>query len=141
MNKLSRKLLLLPLLLLITTACASNPRPKVSPGQLEERPLEPATIEVYPLNSLAGVHGAIVWIDYTIARHPDNRRYLLRWGDELGPIGGTGKNLDGENEPYAFPRIYTSPLSAGQYSAELVVYRIENGKEKIYKAVQGFTIH
>jgi hypothetical protein len=136
---MSPKALLLVAALLFTTACASNPKPQTAPEPPEERP-EESVVKVYPLNSLAGISGATVWIDYKIARHPDNRSYMVRWGDEGGLWGGTGRNLEGENEPYTFPRIFVDQLYVGSYEARLTVVRSENGKDKEYHTVQRFTV-
>jgi hypothetical protein len=70
--------------LLFITACASNPKPQTAPGLQEEKPPEKATINVYPRNSVAGIRGTTVRIEFRIERHPDNRSFLLEWGDEGG---------------------------------------------------------
>ncbi len=121
------------------SACASNPRLNSVPQ--EEKPPEPVSISVYPLNSVGGPFGATVWIDYRIAPNPDNRSYIIEWEDEAGPWGGQGKSLDGANEPYTFPRIFVERLTSGVYKVVLKVSRIERGKTKIYRAEKTFIVH
>lgn len=129
------------LVLLFAIGCSSNPKPQVTPLSPEEKPPEPVTLRVFPPNSLAGISGATIWIDYKITRHPDNRNYMVKWGDEGGEWGGTGRNLDGDNEPYTFPRIFVADLYAGQYEVRLTLIRIENGREKEYRALAKFSVH
>jgi len=134
--KLARSLSLF-LLFSISTACSSNPKPQVGP---EEKPPEPITLKVYPTNSFAGTNGTTIRIEYRIAPHPGNRSYWISWSDEGGEWGGTGRSLDGDNEPYVFPQVFVSYLYAGQYEVRLILTRIENGKEKEYRAIQKFTV-
>lgn len=135
--KLARSLSLF-LLFSISTACSSNPKPQVAP---EEKPPEPVFLKIYPPNSLAGINGATIWIDYRIYPHPDNRSYMVRWGDEGGEWGGTGRSLEGENEPYVFPRVWVERLYEGQYEVRLTLTRVENGREKEYRALAKFSVH
>lgn len=130
--------LLLVAMLLFAIACASNPKPQTSPGQPESKP--ESIIKVTPQISMAGLGGATVVIEYRIARHPDNRAYSVSWKDGGGPLGATGRSLNGENEPYVFPRIMVDHLHADDYEAKLTVMRIENGQEKEYTTSQRFTV-
>ena len=137
---MSARLLFLCSFFSISIACSSNPKPQMNPLSPEERPPEPVTLKVYPLTSFEGTNGATVWIDYKIARHPDNRIYFISWGDELGELGGTGRNLDGDKEPYTFPRIFIQYLYQGRYEIRLTLTRIENGRAKEYRASAKFSV-
>ncbi|MBI2068909.1 MAG: hypothetical protein HYT67_02310 [Candidatus Yanofskybacteria bacterium] len=132
---------LLLLLLLFTIGCSSNPKLQVTPRSPgEEKPPEPVALKVFPLISFAGISEVTIRIDYRIAPHPGNRSYWISWSDEGGEWGGTGRSLDGDNEPYVFPQVFVSYLYAGQYEIRLTLTRIENGKEKEYRAIQKFTV-
>ncbi len=135
------KTLLLPVLLFVTcAACASNPKTNFQKDPFRDKPPEPVFVKVYPEVSIAGLFGTTVRIDYRIARNPDNRSFRLTWGDEDGLIGSTGKSLNGENELYAFPPVFVEHLYPGSYQTVLSVLRIENGKEKEYRASHKFLI-
>lgn len=137
--KLARSLSLF-LLFSTSIACSSNPKPQVNPLSPEEKLPEPITLRVFPPTSFAGVSGATVWIDYRIARHPDNRSYFINWGDEGGEWGGTGRSLEGDEEPYVFPRIFVQYLYEGRYEVRLTLKRIENGRAKEYRAIAKFSV-
>ena len=91
--------------------------------------------------SAAGPRGATVQIAYTIARHPDNRRYYISWGDEYGPWGGKGESLNGTNAQVVFPHIFIDRLYEGNYTVVLQLTRIENGEEKEFVALARFSVH
>lgn len=143
-------------MLLLTTACASNPRPQTAPQSPtefldgyarqettpgEERPPEPVTIGVFPTNSLAGISGATVRISYRIPRHPDNRRFRISWGDEGGEWGATEKSLDGADSPIAFDPFYINYLEPGSYTVTLTLIRMGEGGERTHRAVARFTVN
>lgn len=139
--KLARSLSLF-LLFSISIGCSSNPKPQVFPlSPTEEKPPEPIILRIFPLTSLAGINGATVWIDYRIARHPDNRSYWISWSDEGGEWGGMGRSMEGESEPYIFPRIFVDNLYEGNYTVVLILTRIENSRGKEYKALAKFSVH
>ncbi len=126
--------------LLFSIACSSNLRPQITPQVIQEYPPKPVTLKIYPEMSLAGFKGATVRVEYRIARSPDNRSYSISWGDGGGQWGGTGKSLDGNDEPYVFPEIWIKELFEGQYEVCLTVVRIENGQEKEYHTVKKFFV-
>ena len=134
------RLLFLYLFFSISIACSSNPKPQTNPLSPEGKPPEPITLKVYPLNSFEGTNGATVWVDYKIARHPGNRSYFINWGDELGELGGTGRSLDGDKEPYTFPRMFVQYLYQGRYEIRLILIQIEDGRAKEYRASEKFSV-
>lgn len=89
----------------------------------QEKKEEVISIQVRPRAVVPNPYKRVTFhIIWRIARHPDNRHWTLAYACTSGESHGSGKSMDGENEPITYD-VYREVLVGGGCNFEVCVYR------------------
>ena len=107
------------------------------------------TLTIYPRVALTSeFKRATIRVSWHIQRHPDNRRWAFTYDSDMGDVGSSQGEMQGDNSPTVFPlctrdndRPCFREVSQGTYWFIACVYRVTNNKVVKFCDQQTMEVH